>query len=142
MKFIQAQFSLKYEPQLKIRRFANDIEDCLQQYYGIPQTNTLPDEYDLETPRVMISSKNGHSQISFSPISVDFIANFDNEFMLIQGFDTDEDIRELLFSFKSNLVERPITSSRTESNEKWTLKELLKEIFEENEYMKNYNKQK
>ena len=29
MKFIQAQFSLKYEPQLKIRRFANDIEDCL-----------------------------------------------------------------------------------------------------------------
>ncbi|EHL14493.1 hypothetical protein HMPREF9630_00333 [Peptoanaerobacter stomatis] len=67
---------------------------------------------------------------------------FDNEFMLIQGFDTDEDIRELLFSFKSNLVERPITSSRTESNEKWTLKELLKEIFEENEYMKNYNKQK
>ena len=29
----------------------------------------------------MISSKNGHSQISFSPISVDFIANFDNEFM-------------------------------------------------------------
>lgn len=81
MKFIQAQFSLKYEPQLKIRRFANDIEDCLQQYYGIPQTNTLPDEYDLETPRVMISSKNGHSQISFSPISVDFIANFDNEFM-------------------------------------------------------------
>ena len=81
MKFIQAQFSLKYEPQLKIRRFANDIEDCLQQYYGIPQTNTLPDEYDLETPRVMISSKNGHSQIKFSPISVDFIANFDNEFM-------------------------------------------------------------
>ncbi|MGP1411165.1 MAG: DUF3783 domain-containing protein [Peptoanaerobacter stomatis] len=67
---------------------------------------------------------------------------FDNEFMLIQGFDTDEDIRELLFSFKSNLVERPITSARTESNEKWTLKELLKEIFEENEYMKNYNKQK
>ena len=67
---------------------------------------------------------------------------FDNEFMLIQGFDTDEDIRELLFSFKSNLVERPITSSRTESNEKWTLKELLKEIFDENEYMKNYNKQK
>ena len=65
---------------------------------------------------------------------------FDNEFMLIQGFDTDEDIRELLFSFKSNLVERPITSSRTESNEKWTLKELLKEIFEENEYMKNMNR--
>ena len=29
----------------------------------------------------MISSKNGHSQINFSPISVDFIANFDNEFM-------------------------------------------------------------
>ncbi len=29
MKFVQAQFSLKYEPQLKIRRSANDIEDFL-----------------------------------------------------------------------------------------------------------------
>lgn len=65
---------------------------------------------------------------------------FDNEFMLIQGFDSEEDLRDLLFSFKSNLVARPITSARTENNEKWILKNLLQEIFEENEYMKNMNK--
>lgn len=65
---------------------------------------------------------------------------FDNEFMLIQGFDSEEDLRDLLFSFKSNLLARPITSARTENNEKWILKNLLQEIFEENEYMKNMNK--
>jgi len=81
VKFVQAQFSLKYEPQLKIRRYVNDIEDCLQQHYGIPQTIPLPDEYDLDAPRIILSSKTGHSQISFSLISVDFIVNFDNEFM-------------------------------------------------------------
>ena len=32
MKFVQAQFSLKYDPQVKIRRSANDIEDFLQQH--------------------------------------------------------------------------------------------------------------
>ena len=65
---------------------------------------------------------------------------FDNEFILIQGFDSEEDLRDLLFSFKSNLLARPITSARTENNEKWILKNLLQEIFEENEYMKNMNR--
>lgn len=80
MKFVQAQFSLKYEPQRKIRRFANDIEDFLQQHYGTPQMMPLPDEFAPEAPRIILYSKNGHSQISFSQISVDFIVNFDNEF--------------------------------------------------------------
>lgn len=81
MKFVQAQFSLKYDPQLKIRRLANDIEDFLQQHYGTPQTMPLPDEFAPEAPRIILYSKNGHSQISFSQISVDFIVNFDNEFL-------------------------------------------------------------
>lgn len=81
MEFVQAQFSLKYEPQFKIRRAANDIEDFLQQHYGTPQTMPLPDEFAPEAPRIILYSKNGHSQISFSQISVDFIVTFDNEFL-------------------------------------------------------------
>lgn len=81
MKFVQAQFSLKFEPQLKIRRYVNDMEDYLCKYYGIPQTIPLPDDYELDAPRVILYSKNGHSQISFSLISVDFVVNFDDEFM-------------------------------------------------------------
>lgn len=81
MEFVQAQFSLKYEPQIKIRRSSNDIEDFLQQHYGTPQTMPLPDEFAPEAPRIILYSKNGHSQISFSQISVDFIVNFDNEFL-------------------------------------------------------------
>ena len=34
MRFVQAQFSLKYEPQIKIRRYVNDIEDFLQEHWN------------------------------------------------------------------------------------------------------------
>lgn len=81
MNFVQAQFSLKYEPQPKIRRSVNDIGDFLQQHYGTPQTMPLPDEIAPEAPRIILYSKNGHSQIIFSQISVDFIVTFDNEFL-------------------------------------------------------------
>ena len=81
MRFVQAQFSLKYEPQIKIRRYVNDIEDFLQEHYGTPQMVPLPDEVSPESPRIILYSKNGHSQISFSQISVDFIVNFDNDFL-------------------------------------------------------------
>ncbi len=81
MKYVQAQFSLKYDLQVKIRRFVNEIEDFLQRYYGIPQMTPLPDEIAPEAPRIILYSKNGHSQISFSQISVDFLVNFDNDFL-------------------------------------------------------------
>ncbi len=92
----------------------SNINEIVGDIFDDKQKNTLPDE-------------------NLSDI-------FDNEFMLIQGFDSEEDLRDLLFSFKSNLLARPITSARTENNEKWILKNLLQEIFEENEYMKNMNR--
>lgn len=80
MRFVQAQFSLKYEPQLKIRRSANQIEDLLQEYYGAPQVIPIPDEIAAEAPRIVLNSHNGHSQINFSQIAVDFTARFDGDF--------------------------------------------------------------
>lgn len=80
MEYIQAQFSLKFEPQIRIRRSANEIEDFLQQYYGTPQTMPIPDEFAAEAPRIILNSKKGHSQISFSQISIDFNVNFDGEY--------------------------------------------------------------
>lgn len=53
MKFVQAQFSLKYDLHPKIRRSVNDIEDFLQQHYGAPQTMPLPDEFAPEAPRII-----------------------------------------------------------------------------------------
>ena len=64
---------------------------------------------------------------------------YDNEFMLLDGFD-DEQLKDLIFRFKSNIIARPRTSVRTENNQNWVLSELLKEIFMENEYMKNMSK--
>lgn len=81
MKFVQAQFSLKYEPQIRIRRSANLIEDCLQDYYNAPQVLPVPDDIAPEAPRIVLASKNGHSSINFSQLSVDFISNFDGEYL-------------------------------------------------------------
>lgn len=80
MEFIQAQFSLKFEPQIRIRRSSNQIEDFLGNCYGTPQTMPIPDDFAAEAPRIVLNSKNGHSQLSFSQISVDLNANFDNDF--------------------------------------------------------------
>ena len=80
MEYVQALFSLKFEPQIRIRRNVNQIEDFLEEYYGMPQTMPIPDEFAAEAPRVVLNSKNGHSQISFSQISVDLTVNFDGEY--------------------------------------------------------------
>ena len=80
MEYVQAQFSLKFEPQIRIRRSANQIEDILEEYYGTPQTMPIPDDFAAEAPRIVLNSKNGHSQISFSQISVDLAVNFDGEY--------------------------------------------------------------
>ena len=80
MEFVQAQFSLKFEPQVKIRRSVNQIEDCLVGNYGTPQTIPIPDDFAAEAPRIVLNSHNGHSQISFSQISVDLTVNFDGEY--------------------------------------------------------------
>lgn len=81
MKFVQAQFSLKYEPRWKIRRDANHIEDLLQEYYGTPQIMPLPDDIAAEAPRIVFASHGGHSQINFSQISADFTVGFDGDFV-------------------------------------------------------------
>lgn len=80
MEYVQALFSLKFEPQIRIRRNANQIEDFLEEYYGTPQTMPIPDDFAAEAPRIILNSKNGHSQISFSQISVDLTVNFDGEY--------------------------------------------------------------
>ncbi|MCI9052558.1 MAG: hypothetical protein HFI05_11700 [Lachnospiraceae bacterium] len=80
MEFVQAQFSLKYEPHMKIRRNANQIEDLLKEHYGVPQVMPIPDDFAAEAPRVVFTSHKAHSQISFSQISVDLTVNFDGEY--------------------------------------------------------------
>lgn len=80
MEFINAQFSLKFEPQIYIRRKINDIEDLLKRYYNVPKLLPMPDDFAAEAPRIILSSKHGHSQIIFSQISVDVTVNFEGEF--------------------------------------------------------------
>lgn len=109
MEYVQAQFSLKFEPQIKIRRNANQIEDFLEEYYGTPQTMPIPDDFAAEAPRIVLNSKNGHSQISFSQISVDLTVNFDGEYRADFGL-TKEYILQRLNILKDLLKKINITT--------------------------------
>ena len=80
MKYMQAQFSLKFQPQTRIRRGVNQIEDALSEYYGPAEMTPIPDEIAPEAPRIILHSKHGHSQISFSQISVDLTVSFDDRY--------------------------------------------------------------
>lgn len=80
MKFLNAQFSVKFEPQIHIRRNANKIEDILSDYYCVPQIFPIPDDFVADAPRIILSSKYGHSQVIFSQIAVDITVNFDGDF--------------------------------------------------------------
>ena len=104
MQFVQAQFSLKYEPLKLIRRYANELEDLLNNYYNPPQTIPIPDDFSPEAPRVIFYSKFGHSQISFSQIAVDFTVNFDNDF--IHDFDKTKTYIEERIEIISKILEK------------------------------------
>lgn len=58
----------------------------------------------------------------------------DIEFMMISGFDG-EKINALVSAFKLNQIERPITSSLTPSNKDWIFADLIKEVYEEHQFM-------
>ena len=53
----------------------------LEEYYEPPQTIPVPDNFAAEAPRISLTSKNGHSQINFSQISMDLAVHFDGEFL-------------------------------------------------------------
>ena len=71
---------MKFQPQTRIRRGVNQIEDALNEHYGPAEMTPIPDEIAPEAPRIILRSKHGHSQISFSQISVDLTIDFDDKY--------------------------------------------------------------
>ena len=58
----------------------NQIEDALSEHYGLAEMPPLPDEFAPEVPRIILHSKHGHSQISFSQISVNLTVDFGDKY--------------------------------------------------------------
>lgn len=79
-KNIQSQFSIKFPRYPLIRRKVNDIEDILISSYNQPQILPLPDEVNPELPRIIFNSKNGHSNIQISQISITLNIIYDDKF--------------------------------------------------------------
>lgn len=79
-RIVQSNFSIKFPRQILIRRSINDIEDIFQDKYLRPTLISIPDEVEPALPRISMQAINGHSTISFSQISVDFIVNYDENF--------------------------------------------------------------
>lgn len=72
--------SIKHPKYEKVRRQANTIEDLFEEFYLQPTVLPIPDEIDPIFPRISINSKNGHSNINFSQIGVDFNVIYDDKY--------------------------------------------------------------
>lgn len=79
MNYRQLQFSIKFSNFKNMRRHLNDIEDVFNDWFGVPQTVAVPDDFNPQVPRVVMSSKDGLCQISFSQISIDLIIRSNEE---------------------------------------------------------------
>ena len=82
MNYRQLQFSIKFSKFENIRRHLNEIEDVFKDLFGVPQTVPVPDDFNPQVPRVVMSSKDGLCQISFSQISIDFSVRSSEEVLV------------------------------------------------------------
>lgn len=72
--------TIKFPVDRQIRRYSNHIEDILSHSYGQPTIMPIPDEIDAFIPRIQFISKNNHSRILLSQMSIDFNVTFDDCF--------------------------------------------------------------
>lgn len=77
---VKHSLTLTMDRNSSIRRRVNEIEDVVRDYseggYSQPQVIPVPDELDPEIPRMILSSRAGHSQILISQLAITFNANY------------------------------------------------------------------
>lgn len=83
-KYIQTTFNFIIDRKPDIRRFANEIEDELKNYYMPPQINGIPDDVDPTIPRISFQSRNSHSTIYLSPLNIMLDVIYDENYKLTE----------------------------------------------------------
>lgn len=67
MKILSTQFNVFYPSIQGIRKYFLDIEEKLKDYFQVPfNLIPVPDDAPVEIPRIIATSKHGHSQLSIS----------------------------------------------------------------------------
>lgn len=83
---VKHSLTLTMDRNSSIRRQVNGIEDVVRGYseggYSQPQVLPVPDELDPEIPRMIFSSRAGHSQILVSQLAISFNANYSSDWAL------------------------------------------------------------
>ena len=72
-KCLQNNFSIIFPRKISIRRKAFDFENKLENFFNPPQVIEVPDNINPELPRMVFTSKHGHSQIIISQMN--FVLN-------------------------------------------------------------------
>ena len=77
---VRNSLALNMGRNASIRRAVNQIEDIVKKHsvggYAQPQVLPVPDELGPEIPRMIFSSRGGHSQILVSQVGLNFTANY------------------------------------------------------------------
>jgi hypothetical protein len=72
-KYLQNSFIIVFSRKTSIRKNVFDFEAKLEEWYKQPQVISVPDEISPDTPRMIFTSKHGHSEIHISQLN--FVLN-------------------------------------------------------------------
>ena len=82
MRIENATFNIVYSRIPDVRKRFSDFEDKLSKYFAAPfEVLSIPDNAPEEIPRIIANSIYGHTQLHISLSNVQFITQFDNEYM-------------------------------------------------------------
>lgn len=81
-RYIQNNISLIFSRQARIRRYANAFEDRLQGKYVPPQILPIPDDFEPNAPRIILTSEHGFSQIVITQVSISLSVSYTPDWQL------------------------------------------------------------
>ncbi len=78
-KYLQNSFSIVFPRKPSIRKNVFEFEKKLEDLYIQPQVINIPDEINPEMPRMVFTSKHGHSQIIISQVNLVLNVNYSSD---------------------------------------------------------------
>ena len=77
---VGSSFSLHFPRQASIRRKAGEFEDELGEFFAPPQVIPIPDDVNEQFPRMILTSKRGHSLVEVTQGSLTMRTGYDGDF--------------------------------------------------------------
>jgi hypothetical protein len=79
-RIVESTVATFFARQVHVRREANRFEDALSTFFSAPQVVPIPDDFQPEIPRLVMTSPHGHSVLEVSQRHASLKTSYDGEF--------------------------------------------------------------